>query len=420
MSCCADVKLFVGQQVTSTIFILALAYTDIVTCSVIIPLTITMTATNNDLHYDFLCKLYMFFITFNVPLAAFIMVAIAVDRYFSICHPFLHAITPRRARLTVCCLCVFSFFLGIIVALAHGQGVMEQGGGGGGGLGNATDSGGVGDVVAASSTVTTITMGNDSSAIAITNYNATVGGGRVGGGGGGLGDVWRSSREVAVKKVEVGSGFTQEMCTFKTDIIPFDFLVSFQRFYASFYLLSLVVVLIIYALIYRSVVKRREWRRRQRSSRPASKAPVTMETEVEAVELRAKNGAPAINGGNGTTSGTGSGSGKDSGGGDGVGCSETQSLNCADKKASKERRDFNFLANIRTAAMCFVVTLVFIVSFLPAWLMAVKVISYHIVVFYLYFIYNVANPVIYAFMNHAFRKELKRVFQRDLCCCRRT
>jgi cholecystokinin A receptor/hypocretin (orexin) receptor 2 len=31
------------------------------------------------------------------------------------------------------------------------------------------------------------------------------------------------------------------------------------------------------------------------------------------------------------------------------------------------------LANIRTAAMLFVVTLVFIISFLPAWLMAIQV-----------------------------------------------
>jgi cholecystokinin A receptor/hypocretin (orexin) receptor 2 len=63
-------------QVTSTIFILALAWTDIFTCSVNIPLTIILVANDNDLFCDFLCKFYHFCITFNVPLAALIMVAI--------------------------------------------------------------------------------------------------------------------------------------------------------------------------------------------------------------------------------------------------------------------------------------------------------------------------------------------------------
>ena len=84
----------------------------------------------------------------------------------------------------------------------------------------------------------------------------------------------------------------------------------------------------------------------------------------------------------------------------------------AEKKTNRERRDFNFLANIRTALMLFVVALVFIFSFLPAWLMAVKIIDFHILIFYMHYLYNVANPVIYAFMNQSFRRELKRVFHR--------
>lgn len=110
--------------------------------------------------------------------------------------------------------------------------------------------------------------------------------------------------------------------------------------------------------------------------------------------------------GNGGSSDTNSKSG---------GCSSTSKRllsASAEKKTNRERRDFNFLANIRTAVMLFVVTLVFIISFLPAWLMATFLIDYHVFVFYMYFIYNVANPVIYAFMNQSFRKELARVFQR--------
>lgn len=358
--------LFFSVQVTSTIFILALAWTDIFTCSVIIPLTIAFTATDGDLRVDFLCKLYQFLITFNVPLAAFIMVAIAVDRYFSICHPFLHAVTPRRARLTVFFLCIFAFSLGTITALGYGYGP--------------TDS--------------------NSTAMGLTTASSLDG------------------------NASVVESAVHTACQPMGNIISFESLQYYQKFYASFYLLSLLAVFVIYALIYRSVVRRREWRRRQRSGRPATKSTVTMATEVEEVELRAKNGAPAINGGDGNVGrsgnkpGNGNGNGGRSGNCNVNACSETQSLNSSEKKANKERRDFNFLANIRTAAMLFVVTLVFIVSFLPAWLMAVQVLTYHIVIFYLYFVYNVANPVIYAFMNHAFRKELKRVFQRGINLCR--
>jgi cholecystokinin A receptor/hypocretin (orexin) receptor 2 len=60
--------------------------------------------------------------------------------------------------------------------------------------------------------------------------------------------------------------------------------------------------------------------------------------------------------------------------------------------------------------MLFVVTAVFTVAFLPAWLMAHKVIRYNMIVFYMYFSYNVANPIIYAFMNRAFRRDLREVF----------
>jgi len=57
------------------------------------------------------------------------------------------------------------------------------------------------------------------------------------------------------------------------------------------------------------------------------------------------------------------------------------------------------MANLRTAVMLFVVTVVFVITFLPAFLMALKLIPYNIIVFYFYFANNVANPFIYSFMN---------------------
>ncbi|XP_076451301.1 uncharacterized protein LOC143287241 [Babylonia areolata] len=369
-----------GNKVTSTIFILALAWTDTFTCSVIIPLTIAFTAREADMGFDFLCKFYTFLITFNVPLAAFIMVAIAVDRYFSICHPFLHAVTPRRARITVVILCTFTFLLGSIPAIGCGYKFRP--------FAVALNETAFGE----ESTERTTSAVEETTTTTPTTREA-----------GGL--ITTEAFTSGVDEPLEGSW----ACEPPGEYLSMEFIQHYQKFYASLFLLAVIAVFIIYALIYRSVVRRREWRRRQRSNRPPGKSPVsvTVAAETEEMEMSTRNGnASAVNGGNG------------SGGGGENGCNETQLLNSTDKKASKERRDFNFLANIRTAAMLFVVTLVFIVSFLPAWLMAVNVVTFHVVVFYLYFIYNVANPVIYAFMNHAFRKELKRVFQRGLNLCR--
>lgn len=70
-----------SDKVTSTSFILALAWTDFFTCLIIMPFTVTNIGLDSRLYLDFLCRAYQFLITSNVPLSAFIMVAIAVDRY---------------------------------------------------------------------------------------------------------------------------------------------------------------------------------------------------------------------------------------------------------------------------------------------------------------------------------------------------
>jgi len=74
-------------------------------------------------------------------------------------------------------------------------------------------------------------------------------------------------------------------------------------------------------------------------------------------------------------------------------------------------KEKTLLANIRTAAMLFVVTIVFLVAFLPAWLMGLTLIEYNEVIFYMYFVYHVANPIIYAFMNKSFRDDLGKVIK---------
>lgn len=93
------------------------------------------------------------------------------------------------------------------------------------------------------------------------------------------------------------------------------------------------------------------------------------------------------------------------------GCTKTEVCDSARKSEAQTIREKGLVANVRTAGMLFVVTAVFIIVFLPAWLMAHEVIPFNPVIFYCYFFYNVANPIVYAFMNKSFRRNLKDVFE---------
>jgi cholecystokinin A receptor/hypocretin (orexin) receptor 2 len=108
------------EKSTAGIFIMSLAGADLFTCLIIMPFTEAVIYLDYYLQYDVPCKIYMFFITCNITFAAFIMVAIATDRYFCICHPFLHVLNIRRAKIIVFCLLVAASCLGIVTSLIHG------------------------------------------------------------------------------------------------------------------------------------------------------------------------------------------------------------------------------------------------------------------------------------------------------------
>lgn len=75
------------EKLVSTFYILVLSVVDLSTCLFIIPFTIYMENARFRLSSDIVCKFYQFLITSNIPFSALIMVAIAFDRYFAICHP---------------------------------------------------------------------------------------------------------------------------------------------------------------------------------------------------------------------------------------------------------------------------------------------------------------------------------------------
>ncbi|KAL3857923.1 hypothetical protein ACJMK2_012548 [Sinanodonta woodiana] len=65
-------------------------------------------------------------------------------------------------------------------------------------------------------------------------------------------------------------------------------------------------------------------------------------------------------------------------------------------------------AHIKTTQVLFIVTIVYIISFLPMFLMTHNVIKTRIMIFYLYFINNAANPIVYSFLNRNFRVEVRK------------
>ena len=60
-------------------------------------------------------------------------------------------------------------------------------------------------------------------------------------------------------------------------------------------------------------------------------------------------------------------------------------------------------SNVKTAATLFVVTLVFLLTYLPALVMSLMQ-RVHRILFYFYFANHAANPLIYGVMNRSFRR----------------
>ncbi|KAL8594239.1 hypothetical protein ACOMHN_033102 [Nucella lapillus] len=173
-------------------------------------------------------------------------------------------------------------------------------------------------------------------------------------------------------------------CRYNEVILSTFFRKVYQKVYASVFLVCFIVVFLLYITIYRSVLVRRTRRLRQRQ-----KSNVRLLRDVSVTDTHTTTAAdsPVQNGFEMTEM--------------------TQESRKAMLETDSGLKEKYLLANIRTALMLFVVTLVFILAFLPSWLMAHSVVPFHAVVFYCYFIYNVSNPIIYAFMNPIFRKELQ-------------
>lgn len=517
---------------TSTVFILALASIDFVTCVFVIPFTIFVEFMYKKVDNDAVCKIYQFFITSNVPFSAFIMVAIAIDRYLCICRPWVKVINIKVAKKIILCLLMLSLSLGLITSLAYGvyhkKAVTKL-------IRNVTNE---------ASDIHNVTFA-DANAL-LTNCSQTIGG---------LGTVdCIASRAINIslrQQLAAGRSLTVSFnstvnvndfvftgfCFPNEVILSVEFRRVYQKIYASLFLIAFVVVFILYAWIYKSILTRRSKRLQssltekrpghmrtsllatvfKRKSRTQETIimvannsdvnkhnqengkvnalhpmrSVAIDTTVPVSEItycgndsfrtevtRANSAHSLANeiGHDGTTNGEKENSDETSP----LNENETKlhitsnnltvpssSPNNKKKRAKKNGNNYNKfnnlkhkhtnknvklisevkendhtdhcelkesfrttscnvyrqdtrksvrekhrVANIKTAGILFIVTIVFVIAFLPAWLMATRlIVPPNMIIFYTYFIYNVANPVIYAFFNQSFQKEMKTVLK---------
>lgn len=519
---------------TSTVFILALASIDFVTCLCLIPFTIIVEFQYKKIDNDIMCKIYQFFITSNVPFSAFIMVAIAFDRYFCICRPWMKILDIKSAKKIIASLLIFALILGLITSLAYGvyhrkankmltvgrtvsnnislySEADTEGAPNGQGIQEVMKHN---DWLLDNCSISWKTENNFSRYNTCRLVNSD--------------DVLSKINE----STRVGDFVFTGYCYPTEILISKQFRKVYQTFYASLFLIMFLLVFVLYALILRSILNRRSKRLKssynwkfnsERKTRvsfmsllfskrksnpetlnmlpcssdlnnkrplerkmtgsdtsldPASVATcmtstVTSYPQDETDETLAQTNTPhkqrclsnevineesensnsaenaslkinitpnnlketkeneRANSRKERTSRIGrclrKGQKRDKNVNKTVmlqtdehGITTTthhetfkvSSYNIYRKDTRKSVKEKHRLANIKTAGILFTVTLVFILAFLPAWLMATKIIARpNMILFYMYFIYNVANPFIYAFFNQTFQQEMKTVLK---------
>lgn len=344
------------EKSTTTVFILVLAMTDFFTCLVIIPFTIYYEVMAKKINSNVQCKVYMFLITSNIPFSAFIMVLIAFDRYFKICRPWNQCLDIRMSKKIVIAVLIFALSLGIIPSLTHGvypisdETSTKE---------NVTTSLGFAGDKQGAHNGTVMVLNNTAYQDLRPKFP---------------GNVSSNSSDMRM----IYEGYCMPVHEYFSQI----FMNTYQNTYASLFLISCAFVTVLYALIFKSITLRRYKKSKRafkgmdrRTSTAITNTCTTRLTTTEPPETDQNRRAPTNN-------------------------------NYVNESKRSVRNKLR-LANIKTAGILFVVTIVFILAFLPAWLMSIRVIKANIIVYYLYFSHNIANPIIYAFFNVTFRKDIR-------------
>ena len=379
------------HKLSSTIFILTLAVTDFITSLITMPYTIVIELMEYNIWYDFPCKLYQFMKTTTIPFSAFVMVAIALDRYLCIVYPFKHIMTIKRAKLVVMMLVSLAFVIGIICSLMIGtyQTVTE----------NPTNC--VAIIPHASNRSELITT-----KMPVVYFNED------------------EDNKTAHSTQMIGDIIHTGICQRNTLIFDKHFFDIYQRVYSSLFGVCAVMVIVLYGLTYRSVLAHRNKRLNISNkccsilSRHAEEE--TMVDHAEHTTLHNEQ-SPITNGKDGESirmvdtyrdrAGTANSSGTDPGQTQHSSPKPENDVHAKPAGVSRAKLKRLRVANIKTALMLSIVAFIYILAFTPAWMMALHVLHMNVIVYYLYFTYNVANPVIYAFLNNNFRTQLQALFR---------
>ena len=371
------------QKLTSTLFILTLAGTDFISSLITMPYTIVMESLKFQVKYDVICKLYHFIVTTTIPFSAFIMVVIAVDRYLGIVHPFKHTLTLKRAKITVVLLAVLAGIFGLLCSLVYGVS-----------SGDIYDHGLTGNITSIISAVNSSAEANVD-----TRY-------------------WNVTLEDLRTVVHIEQ---QGHCRKDEAIFNRSFFSVYKKLYSALYAICAVIVIVLYGIIYHSLLERRRHVSKQSSEFWTPTVSVAKENGKSEFSIRCKGTHQAV------TAATMNGDSspkyevlinlpknmpfknKTSG----LKIAKAEPLLRSGSVSSMTLAKMR-IANIKTARMLSIVALTYILAFLPAWLMAHHVVPMNVIVFYLYFTYNVANPIIYAFLNQSFRKNLKYLIKRSV------
>ncbi|BFZ23280.1 hypothetical protein BsWGS_26319 [Bradybaena similaris] len=443
----------IREKSPSQVFIISMAVIDLLTCMVVIPLVIYKKYKNEDIKYDFLCKLYHFLLSSKIPMSVFIMVAIAFDRYFCICHPLKRIITVFRARVIVVCLAFIASLLGIVRSLCYGVYQVRE----------RYDFKRIDEIAGTNFTKHAERIDSQQfqpnpyddlhdlvdSDLRSMNFS--------------FNETGQNGVPVITEIIYVGT------CRRSEIIFGARLYDAYLPVFTVVYPCSLVTIIIIYLMIYRSICLRRSKMLQQKltlcsyvDGDGAYQNTRLVSGETDELHGNSKNKTtPTVdNPGLFPTSVSGSNGGLTSASSlqgspeentvlgtinaqesktsenvlnntttrNNISSSPTNTtittnmltpLDNVDGKSKRERspcsshadqlREENRAANVRTALMLFTVTLVFMIAFVPAWIMAHSFTPFIAPVFFMHFIYHVANPFIYAFMNPVFKDHMHKV-----------
>ncbi|KAL4221851.1 Neuropeptide FF receptor 2 [Mactra antiquata] len=381
------------HKLSSTIFILTLAVTDFITSLVTMPYTVVMELMEYNINYDFPCKLYQFMKTTTIPFSAFVMVAIALDRYLCIVYPFKHIMTVRKAKITVFVLSMYAFVIGILASLMIGT-YHKQ-----------TTRPGCTQTTTSSENI--ISYKDDADGNVTLHLDSVIG--NINGS-----FATKMSDNMESSDPIVHSG----VCKSSTLIFSIEFIHVYQIVYSALFGVCAVLVVILYGLTYRSVLAHRSKRLNLGNKCCGMFGSETENSNfdhTESTKLKKEDHSP-INNGNEGKNGCiqlqekyrdRAGTGESEPAVDHVKNDHAANKGGISRAKLKKLR----VANIKTALMLSIVAFMYIVAFTPAWMMALNVLTMNVIVYYLYFTYNVANPVIYAFLNNNFRTHLQAMFR---------